>query len=375
MHQHHHAFSSLFSVNMGHKSGERIVVFSDTIRADETMTPEDRDRRTRLVMTARSLADYAMEQLGNSLFIDFPATLASGVEPPEIVWRAIYGNVAIDIMQSIEVFPRILSKKASADDLERAAQIIREHADDLADIVIALSNNSTSHTNFRKLACSVKTRFASLPHFEPDMFNTSMCVDWQALSDRTERLVQALNTGDWIHVSAPNGTNMHICKEGRWAEGDDGILTASGSFGNLPAGEAYLAPLEGKSHGKIVLEWGPTAQLQSPLTLTVQNGIVVTIEGGDPLRERLESLFTTNEACRNLAELGIGTNDKASRPDNVLEAEKILGTIHLALGDNMGFGGTVSAPFHEDYVIYNPTVTVKDGSHHHVIIDAGRFLI
>ena len=47
------------------------------------------------------------------------------------------------------------------------------------------------------------------------------------------------------------------------------------------------------------------------------------------------------EACRNLAELGIGTNDKASRPDNVLEAEKILGTIHLALGDNTGFGGII----------------------------------
>jgi Leucyl aminopeptidase (aminopeptidase T) len=144
-------------------------------------------------------------------------------------------------------------------------------------------------------------------------------------------------------------------------------------LGNLPAGEAYLAPLEGESHGTMVIEWGPTAKLQSPLTLTIADGKVVRIEGNDPLRQRLETKFAENPNCRNLAELGIGTNDKASRPDNVLEAEKILGTIHLALGDNTGFGGTVAAPFHEDYVFYQPTLTLvmPDGSQE-IIIDNGQ---
>ncbi|HEY4745309.1 MAG TPA: peptidase, partial [Desulfuromonadaceae bacterium] len=65
----------------------------------------------------------------------------------------------------------------------------------------------------------------------------------------------------------------------------------------------------------------------------------------------------------------------AHRPDNVLEAEKIMGTIHIALGDNSGFGGTVSAPFHEDYVFYHPTLTAigADGQEA-VIIDDGRLL-
>jgi len=100
---------------------------------------------------------------------------------------------------------------------------------------------------------------------------------------------------------------------------------------------------------------------------------VVRLDGDDPLKQRLEAKFAENPNCRNLAELGIGTNDKASRPDNVLEAEKILGTIHLALGDNTGFGGMVAAPFHEDYVFYQPTVTLvmPDGSQE-IIIDNGR---
>jgi leucyl aminopeptidase (aminopeptidase T) len=243
-------------------------------------------------------------------------------------------------------------------------------------IIIAMSNNSTSHTNYRKLACAAGARFASLPHFDPDMFGTSMDVDWHALAERTAHLVAAVNRAEWINIETPNGTAMHICKKGRVAEGDDGLLTAPGSFGNLPAGEAYFAPLEGESHGKMVVEWGLTSKLDKPLTLTIADGRVIRIEGDDPLRGRLEARFAENDACRNLAELGIGTNDKASRPDNVLEAEKILGTIHLALGDNTGFGGVVAAPFHEDYVFYQPTVTLimADGSAE-VILDNGKLML
>jgi leucyl aminopeptidase (aminopeptidase T) len=203
-----------------------------------------------------------------------------------------------------------------------------------------------------------------------------MTVDWEALADRTARLVAAVNKAEWIRVTTPNGTDMMICKQGRHAEGDDGMLTAPGSFGNLPAGEAYLAPLEGKSHGTMVIEWGPTRKLNEPLRLTVENGVVVGIEGNDQHRLKLEGKFAENDHCRNIAELGIGTNDKASRPDNVLEAEKILGTIHIALGDNSGFGGKVSAPFHEDYVFYRPTLAaiMADGSEQ-VILAEGRMLL
>ena len=53
---------------------------------------------------------------------------------------------------------------------------------------------------------------------------------------------------------------------------------------------------------------------------------------------------------RNLAELGVGTNPNARQPDNVLEAEKIKGTVHIAIGDNIHMGGGVEADLHEDFV-------------------------
>jgi leucyl aminopeptidase (aminopeptidase T) len=378
------AFRSLFETNMGinlnapqtDNQSERVLVFSDIIRPDETLSASDLDRRTRLNSTARATAVFAATTYGNATFVEFPATAASGMEPPYELWLATFGKSIIALLETEGLLPKLLAKAATVEEIDHARKIVLAHREDVADIIIALANNSTSHTRYRALACASGCRFASLPHFDPDMFGTSMTVDWNALATRTAKLVEAVNSAEWIHVTTPNGTDMNICKEGRHAEGDDGLLTAPGSFGNLPAGEAYLAPLEGKSHGVMVIEWGPTSKLDRPLRLTIENGVVIQIDGDDPLRARLEGKFAENANCRNIAELGIGTNDKASRPDNVLEAEKILGTIHIALGDNTGFGGKVSAPFHEDYVFYQPTLTalMVDGSEK-VIINAGLLQI
>ena len=379
MSDHHNsevAFQRLFETNMGIKPGERVLVFSDRIRPDETVAASDLDRRVRLNAAARAASVFAGRTYGGSGFVEFPATPASGAEPPEELWRATFGETIIEKLRSDGLLAKLLAKVATPEEIGRAREIVLERRDDVAAIIIALSNNSTSHTRYRALACAAGCRFASLPHFDPEMFYTSMTVDWHALAARTARLVTAVNSAEWLRVTTPNGTDMMICKQGRHAGGDDGMLTVPGSFGNLPAGEAYFAPMEGKSHGTMVIEWGPTRKLDEPVILTVENGVVVQIAGNDPHRARLEGKFAEHANCRNIAELGIGTNDKASRPDNVLEAEKILGTIHIALGDNSGFGGTVSAPFHEDYVFYQPTLTalMADGSER-VIIDAGELLV
>jgi len=370
------AFSDLFSINMGVKSGERILVFSDTIRPEETPSAADADRRARLLQTAADAAAYAGKIYGNTTFISFPATTASGAEPPEALWRAALGDRAFDKLVEAGILTRLLSKEATPQEVERAREIVVMEKEVVADVVIALANNSTSHTRFRSLVNAAGGRFASLPHFDPAMFLTSMQVDWQGRVERTAKLAGEINGAVEIEVTTPNGSRMRIGKQGRIAEGDDGLLTAPGSFGNLPAGEVYLAPLEGTCEGIMVLEYAPTRKLASPLELVVKNGIVAEIRGDEPYRHKLEQKFTESAKNRNIAELGIGTNDKASRPDNILEAEKILGTIHIALGDNSGFGGTVSTPFHEDFVFYEPTLTaiMADGTEK-TLLRQGRLTI
>ena len=80
--------------------------------------------------------------------------------------------------------------------------------------------------------------------------------------------------------------------------------------------------------------------------------------------------FSAHPGNANLAELGIGTNDRARRPDIVLEAEKIIGTVHLALGDNRSMGGESAAPFHVDFVLWGPSLelTLPDGSTRRVMV-------
>ena len=73
----------------------------------------------------------------------------------------------------------------------------------------------------------------------------------------------------------------------------------------------------------------------------------------------------------NLAELGIGTHDKALITGNVLEDEKVIGTVHIAFGDNKSMGGVIRVASHLDGVITKPTVEA-DGE---VIMRDGEFLI
>ncbi|HOP40025.1 MAG TPA: aminopeptidase [Geobacteraceae bacterium] len=370
------AFQSLFEVNMGVRPGERILVFSDMIRPGEHPSAEEADRRRRLFEVARDAAAYGDRVFGNCRFVSYDATEASGAEPPEELWRGAFGDTIVDVLAGEGILAALLAKRASAEQLARAAEVVLAAKGDTVDVVIALANNSTSHTRFRSLLNQAGCRFASLPHFDPEMFFTSMRVDWHLLAKRTKSLAERINRAVEIRVETGNGTRMRFGKKGRTAAGDDGLLTAPGSFGNLPAGEVYLAPVEGTSEGVMILEYAPMRKLSAPLELIVREGRVTEIRGEEPFRAVLEETFGRSPLNRNIAELGIGTNDRASRPDNILEAEKILGTIHIALGDNSSFGGTVSTPFHEDYVFYGPTVTAlfEDGTSD-LLLEDGKLLV
>jgi leucyl aminopeptidase (aminopeptidase T) len=107
----------------------------------------------------------------------------------------------------------------------------------------------------------------------------------------------------------------------------------------------------------------------------VKDGCAVNVTGKDEYSEYLRAKLAERRENGNVAELGIGTNKAAKRPDNILESEKILGTIHIALGDNSSFGGKVKTPFHQDFVFFQPTVTLilKDGSRKE-ILKAGKLL-
>lgn len=370
------AIKNLFRVNLGVKNDERVFVFTDGIRPEERLAPGDRDRRERLKDLARLVAEVGKGLCKELIYIEYKAVLSHGKEPPEKVWRLAFGDKAVDNLKEMKIMKALMDKKASREHVREAEEIISKNRKDTADVVIGLSNFSTSHTRFRDFLTRIAgARYASMPLFEPDMFFGAMNVDWKTLDKRTRDLAKKVNHALLIEVSTPNGTRIHMNKEGRKVGADTGVLIRKGSFGNLPAGEIYLAPLEGTSEGRLVLEWAPTYRLKYPITLLVKKGMVTEVMGNDKFRDVIEKKLKENESFRNIAELGIGTNEKANRPDNILESEKILGTIHIALGDNSSFGGKVRTPFHQDFIFFRPTVKlIYRNKREELILDNGRLL-
>jgi leucyl aminopeptidase (aminopeptidase T) len=368
------ALRDIFRVNLGVKKHERVLLFNDRVSDKEDVTEVDINRRLKLSCLVLFLVEIGRNLCKSIITCEYPATGSHGAEPPEELWRLAFGEKAIDTLKKERLFNPVLKKTAQGNELKITEEIIAKYSNNAIDCVIALSNYSTSHTRFRDFLTRLcGCRYASMPLFDISMLEGSMHVDWNALAKRTKEISKIVSLAEGIQIRTPNGTFLSFSKKGRKALADTGILNRPGSFGNLPAGEAFLAPIEETAHGRLVLEWAPTRQLESPISLTVKSGSVVNVSGSDTYAGYLKTKLSEKRENANIAEFGIGTNDAARRPDNILESEKILGTIHIALGDNSSFGGRVKTPFHQDFVFFKPTVTLinKDGSRRE-ILKAGR---
>lgn len=350
---------NIYRVNLGVARNEKVLVFADTISRSEHLAPEMACRRERLRDIGLLMAEMGRSFARTVKYSEYEATGTHGKEPPEILWAVAFGDKTVSVLEAKGLLDRLISKEISPQELVEVERIVTRHRRSAVHAVIALAHFSTSHTRFRDLLTRVcGTRYASMPLFEIGMLEGVMQADWKSLARRTRTVAAVLDRAEEIAVECPNGTHLHFSKRGRLAVADTGILTRPGSFGNLPAGEAFLAPLEGTAEGKLVIEWAPARMLTSPVSLTISAGIVSAVEGDEPFAERLRDNLDARPENGNIAEFGVGTNDRATRPDSILESEKILGTIHVALGDNSSFGGTVATPFHQDYVFFRPTVTL-----------------
>lgn len=360
---------SIYRVNLGVKKDERVIVFTDRISPKEIFHENDCCRRERLRDIALLTAEIGKAFTKKIAYHEYAATGSHGAEPPEELWNMAFGERIVKELKKYRLLKPLLKKEITDDGIKKAEAIISKNKRSAVNAVIALSNYSTSHTRFRDFLTRVcGCRYASMPIFDASMLESSMNVDWKRLSKRTKSIAKVVNTAETIEIKTPNGTHVTMSKKGRQALSDDGILTTQGSFGNLPAGEVFLAPVEGSANGRLVLEWAPTRELRSPITLIVKDGIVKDVIGEEPYAGYLGEKLNEREENRNIAELGIGTNDMAKRPDNILESEKILGTIHIALGDNSSFGGKVKTPFHQDFVFFKPTVMLKTKDNHWIYL-------
>ncbi|HOF62228.1 MAG TPA: aminopeptidase [Candidatus Latescibacteria bacterium] len=266
--------------------------------------------------------------------------------------------------QLIEILPR--AENGSEPPPPVAAAMTAAH------VVFAPTSKSLTHTEARRAASEAGARIATLPGITEDIMSRALLADYEAIAERTQRVAIALQGKKTIRVTTAAGTDISFSIEGRKVSADTGILRNPGVT-NLPAGEAYLAPVEGTGRGLIVIDGciGSSGVLREPIEVVVEAGMATIIRGNVYAETLVARMDAAGPEARNLAELGIGTNDAARLTGQVLEDEKILGTVHLAFGDNRSMGGIVRAPFHQDGILLRPTVWA-DGC---LILDDGVLMV
>jgi leucyl aminopeptidase (aminopeptidase T) len=235
-----------------------------------------------------------------------------------------------------------------------------------ADVVLAPTVQSLSHTAARKRASEAGARIATLPGVTEEMLARVMSADMEGLRRKGRAIAEALDRASEARITCPNGSDLHLGLVGREAIPDAGELTGPGAFGNLPCGEGFIAPADG--HGTLVIDGSMAGigQVDEPVELVVEDGHLTSARGGQGMAF-MELLTAHGDDGTNVAELGIGTNEKAKLTGNILEDEKILGTAHIAFGASAAIGGNIQVPVHLDCVVMKPTVEldgepiVRDG--------------
>ncbi len=242
----------------------------------------------------------------------------------------------------------------------------------VADVVLAPTVQSLSHTAARRAASEAGARIATLPGVTEEMLARVMSADMDGLRRRGAAVAAALDSGAEARITCPLGSDLRLGIEGRSAIPDAGELTAPGAFGNLPCGEGFIAPMEGSTEGTLIVAGSIAGigKVAEPVTLSVREGHLREATGAEG-KLLLELLTTHGPDGTNVAELGIGTNEKAILTGEILEDEKILGTVHVAFGASAGIGGTVQVPVHLDCVVLDPDLSV-DGE---ALVRGGKLLV
>jgi len=230
-------------------------------------------------------------------------------------------------------------------------------------VALLITEKSLSWTKARVAATAAGARVGSMTSITEEILLRTLTVDYRPVRERANRLCDRLDAGSTVHLRSVAGTDLQFSIADRIAHGrKGGIFREPGHWGNLPCGEAFIAPVEGTARGVYVVDGSHAGlgRMEAPLRITVENGLATRIEGGAPAA-RLQSMLETvgSPAACNIAEFGIGCNHAARVTGTILEDEKALDTCHIALGNNIHFGGRVDVPIHLDGVIMHPDISIE----------------
>lgn len=238
-----------------------------------------------------------------------------------------------------------------------------------ADICLMITSGSFTHTHARAAANKRGCRIASMPALTREIVDAALDADYAEIKLMSEKIADLFTRANTLRLTTPLGSDITLDISGRTGLPDTGILDWPGAFGNLPAGESMIAPVEGKGDGVVFVDGviGGLGICEKPVCLHIKNGRIISFEGDDG---KLKGFLTRfQNTIYSIAEFGVGTNRLISIMNNALCDEKVFSTVHLGFGNNLFMGGQQDCNMHFDMVIRKPTVylddtcIIRDGEH------------
>jgi leucyl aminopeptidase (aminopeptidase T) len=226
-----------------------------------------------------------------------------------------------------------------------------------ADVVLICTRKIFPHKP-RKLAAEAGARVLSMCTVTKEIALRALDVDYDELSRITRNLADALSQATEVLIRSQAGTEIRMAITGQPTVYFDGLAREPGKSSVLPAGVVATAPLPETAEGKVVVD-GSIASiglLENPVTLTVKGGRIEEIQGNREAEALLRILESADENARCIAEVGLGTNPKATYIGNLVEDERVRGSGHIGLGRNVHLGGTIESSLHMDATIRKPSI-------------------
>jgi len=228
-----------------------------------------------------------------------------------------------------------------------------------SDVIICPTRSSLTHTNARIDAVQSGARIATMPGITVEMFNKgAITANYSEVEKLTRKLCELLDKAQIARIEK-EGHVLRMSLNNRKGLASTGVYRNPKESGNLPSGEAYIAPIEDSSNGEVIIDGSMVGigKLNSPIYMKIKNGKIFEMKGEQT--EKLQVLLA-NDQNATLCELGIGTNKNAILCGIILEDEKVYGTVHIAFGTNTSFGGTNKADCHMDGIILKPDLYLDD---------------
>ncbi|MFN8217880.1 MAG: hypothetical protein U0R71_14900 [Solirubrobacterales bacterium] len=268
------------------------------------------------------------------------------VEAMAVVLRGLGAEVAVVASEPVEL---------PGDEPPAAVRGAMEPAE--VAVIFELTSIFAGSSQARRDACARGARYLTVPGLTWRSLRPGgpFAADFAALGEHAQRLSRRFDDAAEFHLVSELGTDLRGSFEGRAGRPLWGVVDKPGGYGAPPDIEVGSAPVEGSAEGVVVIDGSilflSADQLPAPVTLRFREGRLEDASGPDAFRLLDAIEAAGDERMTNLAEVSIGLNPRSRPGGSPLELEGIVGGAHVAVGNNVPYGGRVDARSHIDCVM------------------------